>query len=147
MSEQDTSQQGTTTVESTETTTTVETTTAAAAPESGTTPAPTAAADAAELAKVRDLVIKANPDVVPELVRGDSVDALMASVEPARTAYQRVADAVRGAPATRETSEPATPTNSQPPTVPAGGAPNVVEPSQLTPETKIARALAERRRK
>jgi hypothetical protein len=48
-----------------------------------------------DLGQVRELVLKAHPDVVPDLVRGSSVDELIASVEPARTAYQRIADQVR----------------------------------------------------
>jgi hypothetical protein len=46
----------------------------------------------ADLGKVRELVLKAHPDVVPDLVAGSSVDELIASVEPARSAYQRIAD-------------------------------------------------------
>jgi hypothetical protein len=34
-----------------------------------------------------------------------------------------------------------------PPVVPAGGAANVAEPADLAPQTKIARALEQRRRK
>src|SRR5215212_3740242 len=71
-----------------ETTRTVETTT----PAQVTAPAGESGAD---LCKVRDLVLKAHPDVVPDLVRGGSVDELIASVEPARSAYQRIADQVR----------------------------------------------------
>ena len=51
----------------------------------------------ADLGKVRELVLKAHPDVVPDLVAGSSVDELLASVEPARSAYQRIADQVRSA--------------------------------------------------
>lgn len=52
----------------------------------------TAAADAAasDLAVIRDLLLKAYPDVVPDLVNGDSTASLLASVEPAREAYARV---------------------------------------------------------
>src|SRR5215212_7728636 len=62
----------------------------------GTTPAGGDSAGGDELGKVRELVLKAHPDVVPDLVRGSSVDELIASVEPARSAYQRIADQVRG---------------------------------------------------
>ena len=48
-----------------------------------------------DLGKVRELVLKAHPEVVPDLIVGSSVDELIASVEPARTAYQRIADQVR----------------------------------------------------
>ena len=51
-----------------------------------------------DLGRVRELVLAAHPDVVPEMVQGTTFDELMASVEPAREAYQRVAgDAVRQA--------------------------------------------------
>jgi hypothetical protein len=43
-----------------------------------------------DLNQIRDLVLAAHPDVVPEMVRGESFDELMASVEPARGAYQRI---------------------------------------------------------
>jgi hypothetical protein len=141
------------TVETTavETTRTVETT----SPAQVTTEAP-----GADLGKVRDLVLKAHPDVVPDLVRGGSVDELIASVEPARSAYQRIADQVRGS--SSETTvnaeagatvpaatiaEGATTVVVQPPVVPAGGATNVADPGDLGPTTKIAQALAARKRK
>ncbi len=44
-----------------------------------------------DLSRVRELVLAANPDAVPELVRGSTFDELMDSVEPARQAYQRIA--------------------------------------------------------
>jgi hypothetical protein len=121
-----------------------------------------------DLGKVRDLVLKAHPDVVPDLVRGGSVDELIASVEPARSAYQRIADQVRGRGpqvtgdhATESTvaaqpgatvpaatiAEGSTTSVVQPPVVPAGGASNAVDPGDLAPTSKIAQALAARRKK
>jgi hypothetical protein len=94
-----------------------------------------------DLGKVRELVLKAHPDAVPDLIAGGSVDELIASVEPARSAYQRIADQVRGAQpevGNRKSEE-------QPPVVPAGGASNVIDPGELAPTSKIAQALAERR--
>lgn len=44
-----------------------------------------------DLGRVRDLVLAAHPDVVPEMVQGATFDELMSSVEPAREAYQRIA--------------------------------------------------------
>ena len=113
-----------------------------------------------DLGKVRDLVLKAHPDVVPDLVRGGSVDELIASVEPARSAYQRIADQVRGS-ATETTVTPqpgatvpaatiaegSTTVVVQPPVVPAGGASNAADPGNLAPTSKIAQALAARRKK
>jgi hypothetical protein len=104
-----------------------------------------AASDAAELGKVRDLVLQAHPDVVPDLVRGNSLDELLASVEPARSAYQHVAERVRTSATTHPTDAGAPAPTPRPPAVPAGGATTVLDPSTLGPTTKIARALAERR--
>ena len=172
----------TTAVETTRTVDAQTTTPANAAPSAERSPG-------AELGKVRDLVLKAHPDVVPDLVRGNSVDELISSVEPARTAYQRIADQVRegrgvagsqgggvnegggvvgwqggregegdpagagtaaragttGPPATPRPRDPATPV--QPPLVPAGGGSNVADPAELGPTTKIAQALAARKRR
>lgn len=83
-----------------------------------------------DLAAVRDLVLRAHPDVVPELVTGDTVGDLIASVEPARAAYQRLAAAIAE---TRPASAP----------VPAGGAaPIAVDPARLPAAEKIRRGLA-----
>ena len=112
-----------------------------------------------DLGKVRELVLKAHPDVVPDLVAGSSVDELIASVEPARTAYQRIAAQVResrsregeqfvAADSSREVrDDSSTPSLAQPQRVPAGGGTNVAEPADLGPTTKIAQALAARRTK
>ena len=134
----------------------------------GTTAAGGEAAGGEELGKVRELVLKAHPDVVPDLVRGSSIDELIASVVPARSAYQRIADQVRdteivAAGRSREgeqlrereerdlSSTPRLPDSStplvvQPPVVPAGGGTNVANPRDLGPTTKIAQALAARKR-
>src|SRR5215204_1790280 len=67
----------------------------------------------ADLSKVRELVLKAHPDVVPDLIAGGSVDELIASVEPARSAYQRIADQVRGSVTeTAVTAEPGATVNA-----------------------------------
>ncbi len=100
-----------------------------------------AGGDAADLGRVRDLVLQAHPDVVPDLVRGTSLDELLASVEPARSAYQQIAERVRGS-----GSGLPNPGAPAPPAVPAGGTRGAVDPTGLTPVTKIARALAARRR-
>ena len=56
-------------------------------------PAPENHSAEIDLTRVRDLVLAAHPDVVPEMVQGATFDELMASVEPARDAYQRIASA------------------------------------------------------
>ena len=116
--------------------------------EVGDTAGAPAATDFAELGKVRDLVLRAHPDVVPDLVRGTSLDELLASVEPARSAYQQVVERVRGSatPQPTDTGAPTLTATPAPPAVPAGGATTVLDPSTLGPTTKIARALAERRK-
>lgn len=83
-----------------------------------------------ELDAVREMVLRAYPDVVPELVAGDSVTALLASVEPARSAYARLAEVWTGS---REvTSAP----------VPAGGGAVIaVDPDRLPAAEKIRRGL------
>lgn len=48
----------------------------------------------AEVAMIRELVFKAHPDVVRELLVGETLTDILASVEPARAAYQRIADQV-----------------------------------------------------
>mgnify|MGYP006952644934 CR=1 FL=1 len=82
-----------------------------------------------ELAALRELVLRAHPDVVPELVAGSNLGELMASVEGARAAYRRVAEAV-----------------SAPPRVPAGDTPRLAVDADLLPAAeKIRRGLATRR--
>lgn len=120
------------------------TTPAVAVTETTTTVAAVGVSEA-DLGKVRDLVLKANPEVVPELVKGGSIDELIASVTPAQGAYQQIADRVRAGSAAA-TTEAAAATTPVPPVVPAGGTAAVVDPATLTPGTKIAQALAARRK-
>jgi hypothetical protein len=88
-----------------------------------------------DLGAVRELVLKAHADVVPELVKGDSIASLLASVESAQTAYARIAS----------TLKPATSTTT--PSVPAGGNPPViVDLDRLPASEKIKRGLATFRR-
>ena len=90
-----------------------------------------------ELAAVRELALRAHPDAVPELVTGASVGELMASLEPARAAYRRIAETVgQGAPPPVVA-----------PMVPAGDAPRLaVDVEALPAAEKIRRGLAGQRR-
>ena len=92
-----------------------------------------------DMGKVRDLVLAAHPDVVPELVQGDSIDALLSSVDGARAAYQRIADAA--APIADATA----PTEAAPPAVasqPGGERQTfVVDVESLSPSAKISEGL------
>lgn len=82
----------------------------------------------ANLTAIRDLVLRAHPDVVPELIEGETVDALIASIEPAQAAYQRLAESM---------------VRSSRPAVPAGGQrPMPVDPDRLSASEKIRRGLA-----
>lgn len=84
---------------------------------------------------IRELVLKAHPDVIPELIQGDSIAALLASVEPAQHAYSRVAESLKSTAAIA------------PPMVPAGGSPPVtVDVDRLPAAEKIKRGLAASRR-
>jgi len=89
-----------------------------------------------ELAAVRELALRAHPDAVPELVGGGSVAEVVASLEPARAAYRRVAEAVgAAAPASAPVA----------PAVPAGAAPALaVDVDGLPAAEKIRRGLAGR---
>ena len=106
--------------------------------------------DQSMLAKVRELVLAAHPDVVAELVGGESFDAILASVEPARSAYQRITEQVRQQaqqPATSPAAALPTAPPAPPPSVPAGqpgrsGLPSGFE--DLSPSAKIAEGLRRR---
>jgi len=91
---------------------------------------------ASDLEAVRGLILRAHPDVVPDLIAGDSIPSLMAAIEPARAAYQRVSERVRAAAA------PASP--AVPPAVPAGSATAVVDPARLPAGELIRRGIAGR---
>lgn len=87
---------------------------------------------APDLGAVRDLVLRAHPDVVPELVMGDSLADLLASVEPARSAYARLAESwAERRPASTTAPVPA-----------GGGMPIAVDPDRLPAAEKIRVGLA-----
>ena len=75
----------------------------------------------ADLDAVRALILALHPDIVPDLIGGDSVAALIASIAPAQEAYGRIAASVR---------------------VPAGGNPTfVLDADSLPTSEKIRRGL------
>lgn len=104
-----------------------------------TPPAAPSGIPATELAKVRDLVIKTTPNVVPELVTGSNLDELLASVDNAVAAYDRIAQAVAPPAASAEPAEPA-------PNVPAG-AHVAVNLDDLPSMELIRRGVAELKRR
>ena len=109
--------------------------------ETSTAPATTPA----ELAAVRELTLQANPDAVPELVAGATIAEIVASLEPARAAYRRIAEAATAT----ATAQAQTQTRTVAvPVVPAGDAPRVVvDPDTLPRAEKIRRGLADRDRR
>jgi hypothetical protein len=100
----------------------------------------TTAGGAIDLAAVRNLILLAHPDVIPELVAGANFDEMLGSVESARAAYQRVAESVQSA-ATNAPAEVAAA-----PKVPAGGGQRqmAINIDQLSPAAKISEGLRRR---
>lgn len=98
--------------------------------EEGSVPEPAGAALTAEqLGRLRETLVAANPEAVPELIAGADFDALLASVAPARAAYARVREVAARAAAGG---------------VPRGGGVREVDTAVfagLSPEGKIAAAL------
>ena len=100
------------------------------------------------VAAVREVVLRAYPEVVPERVSGESVAALLASGEPA-AAYQRVMAGVAArradAAGTGAMADGAPPVAPVAPIVPAGSAAAVaLDVAGLPPVEKIRRALEAR---
>lgn len=90
-----------------------------------------------EVALVREVVLKAHPDVVPELVSGATIAELLASVEPARAAYARIEERLPKATAVGGVQTP--------PAVPAGAATAVVDPATLPAHELIRRGVRTKR--
>jgi hypothetical protein len=86
-----------------------------------------------ELALVREVVLQAHPNVVPELIGGTTIAELLASVEPAKAAFERLSERVK-------------PATSTPPAVPAGSTTAIVDPATLPAHELIKRGIGSRRR-
>jgi hypothetical protein len=106
-----------------------------AAAESGPTPPDPDPATPEHMEAIRSLVLRAHPEIVPELLHGDSIETLLASVGPAKAAFARIAAALP-------------PVSLSPaPAVPAGGSPPVtVDLDRLPASEKIRRGIEARRR-
>jgi hypothetical protein len=82
-----------------------------------------------DLAAVRELIVRTHADAVPELIDGATIGELLASIEPAREAFARIAAL-------------SAPPGQTVPAVPAGGAhPAPIDPKSLSPAEKIRRGL------
>lgn len=109
------------------------------APEPGIRPEATGD-DPDVLRRVRDLVLQAHREVVPELIVGGSLTELLASIEPAREAYANLA--------TRIEAErlPELPTATVP-LVPAGGTgPAPLDLDRMPASEKLRRGILQRTR-
>jgi hypothetical protein len=84
-----------------------------------------------ETALLRDLIVRAHPDVVPELIRGTSLAEMLASLPEAQAVYARILARSGGA------AHPA-PTH-----VPAGSAIRTppIDAATLSPMAKIAAGI------
>jgi hypothetical protein len=100
-----------------------------------------AATTAEDLLVIRDLLLKAYSDVVPDMVIGDSTASLLASIERAREAYAQVLARIEA------NSIPIRSEGSSPPAIPAGGGlPLPIDPDRLPASEKIRRGLSSGRR-
>jgi hypothetical protein len=97
-----------------------------------------------ELARLREALLTAYPETVAELVAGESVGELLASLERAGAAYRAVAAAVAGR-AEATAAAGTTAGMGTAPAVPAGdGRPLALDPERLPTVEKIRRGLAGR---
>lgn len=108
-------------------------------PELPETPDATGTAQAGDdLSLVRELVLKAHPDVVPELIGGDSVASIVANISPAQAAYADLAARIQASSAPNSVSGSA-------PRVPAGStAPAPIDPDRIPTAEKIRRGVRDR---
>ena len=88
---------------------------------------------AESIAIIRDLLLKAHPDVLPELVTGETLADLLESVTSAEAIFARVAEVID----TRRAQ-------TKPPAVPAGGTGRVVALNDLSGDGLIRTALRTR---
>lgn len=93
--------------------------------------------DEQELARVREVVLLAHQDVVPELVQGGTLDELLGSVDGAKAAFARISERVKPA-------VPANPVPPAPPVVPAGAGNAAVDPGTLPAHELIRRGIRAR---
>jgi hypothetical protein len=98
-----------------------------------------------DLALVRELVLKAHPDVVPELIGGDSVASLVASISPAQAAYADLAARIQANSVSSSGSNSVPSSTGSAPRVPAGStAPAPIDPDRIPTAEKIRRGVRDR---
>lgn len=103
-------------------------------PDSPSTPVPDHPVQSDDLGQVHELILASHADLVPELVKGESIADLVASIEPAKAAFSRIVEsAPKPTPAV---------------TIPAGGnMPVTLDIDTLPTSEKIRRGLAFSNRK
>lgn len=87
------------------------------------------------LTKIRELILTAHEDVVPELVRGETFEELLASIEPARLAFQQIVERI---------IRPASTAGQIPAGQPGRAATHDPQATNLNPSAKIAEGLRRR---
>lgn len=110
------------------------------------------------LDRVRDFIAKANPNIVPELITGATIDELLDSVPAAEAAYAQIAERFKNAatkPPTEVTTDAVAPTANPPAAeipglrVPTGSTPVAqgafVDIEKLAPSELISRGIQQRR--
>ena len=117
--------------------------TVSTAPSAATATVTVTPTEAAELTAARNLVLKANPNAVPELVTGATIAELEASAANATAVYQRIRDNIAGV--ADGSTPPVKQTEAAPANVPAGAAAFVVDLNALPPSELIKRGMAARR--
>ena len=95
--------------------------------------------DEQELMRVREVVLRAHPEVVPELVTGATLEELLGSVEGAEAAFARISERVKPAAVEEAPVSPVAP-----PAVPAGAGSAAVDPAALPAHELIRRGVAAR---
>lgn len=109
-------------------------------PVSAPDPSPPAGDDADVLQLVRELVLQAHREVVPELIVGASLTELLASIEPAREAYANLATRI-------EAGRLPEPQVTTVPEVPAGGTgPAPLDLDRMPASEKLRRGILQRSR-
>lgn len=113
-------------------------TVAVTAPTAAQAPTVIHSLSAEDITAARELVLKANPNAIPELVQGSTLAELSSSANAATEAYNRILSNINGVNAT----PPVVPIA---PIVPAGGAATPLDLSTLPAVELIKRGIAARR--
>jgi hypothetical protein len=100
-----------------------------------------------DIAALRDKVAQLVPGVIPELLKADSITALMQSIDESKAIFERYAAAKPAAEVTTTTTTATVPeaTPTPPPAVPGGGITFHEDLNKLPASELIKRGLAQKR--